>query len=178
MSLSTRILRMGDAQRGMTLLVVMILLLILSLLGIAILRSSAMQERMSANMRDRSLAFQGAETALRYAQEQVLGADASWEVKVPNATDCSGSGICPAGSSASWKSLPPGSYDSRLDLAPEYWIEYLGIGPGYSGSCDILPPSPDCQSPLFRITARSQSRGRADVMLQANVANRIPTPGS
>ncbi len=173
---STRILHMGTAQRGITLLVLMILLLILSVLGVAILRSSAMQERMSANMRDRSLAFQGAETALRYAQEQVL--DATWETKVPTAADCGSVGICPSGSGANWHSLPSGSYDSRLAAAPEYWIEYLGIGPGYKGSCDTLPPSPDCQSPLFRITTRSQSAGRADVTLQANVASRIPTPGS
>ena len=61
------------AQRGITLLVVLILLLILSVLGIAILRSSAMQERMSANMRDRSLAFQSAEAALRMGESVAQG---------------------------------------------------------------------------------------------------------
>jgi len=168
----------GGRQAGITLLVVLILLLILSVLGIVILRSSAMQERMSANMRDRSLAFQGAETALRYAQEVVLAGNSTWESgTVPVAENCTNSSICPTGATAVWASLPTGTYDTRLGAAPQYWIEYLGIGPGYKGSCDSLPPSPDCESPLFRITARSRSEGRADVVLQANVASRTPTPG-
>lgn len=164
-------------QHGVTLVVVLVLLLILSILGVAILRSTSMQERMSANMRDRSLAFQGAESALRYAQEQVLGASTVWEGKIPVASDCTTSGVCPTGSAATWKSMPAGSYDARLPAAPQYWIEYLGVGPGYKGSCDSVPPSPDCQSPMFRITARSRSAGRADVLLQANAASRTPTPG-
>ena len=47
-------------QQGVSLLVVLILLLVMSLLGIAVLRSSAMQERMSANMVDRNEAVQAA----------------------------------------------------------------------------------------------------------------------
>lgn len=164
-------------QQGITLVVVLILLVILSILGVAILRSTSMQERMSANMRDRSLALQGAETAMRYAQEQVLAANIVWEGKVPVAGDCTSSGICPTGSAAVWMSLPGGSYDANLASAPQYWIEYLGIAPGYKGSCDLVPPSPDCESPLFRITARSQSLGRANVVLQANVSSRTPNPG-
>ena len=41
-------------QRGISLLVVLILLVVMSILGLAVLRSSAMQERMSANMVDRN----------------------------------------------------------------------------------------------------------------------------
>jgi type IV pilus assembly protein PilX len=164
-------------QGGVTLLVVLVLLLILSLLGIAILRSSGMQERMSANMRDRSLAFQGAETALRYAQEQVLAAGAAWEVAPPTVDDCANKGVCPTGSTAAWRSVPAGSYDAKLGAAPQYWIEYLGVGPGDKGACDTMPPSPNCESPLYRVIARSQSAGRADVTLQANVSSRISTPG-
>ncbi|MGE8219496.1 MAG: pilus assembly PilX family protein [Stenotrophomonas acidaminiphila] len=166
------------AQQGITLLVVMILLLILSVLGIAILRSSAMQERMSANMRDRSLAFQGAETALRYAQDVVLAGNSAWEAgTIPAAADCTGTSVCPTGASPVWANLPAGTYDTRLAAPPQYWIEYLGVGPGYKGNCDSIPLSPDCKSPLFRITARSRSAGRADVLLQATVASRTPSPG-
>lgn len=168
-------------QRGVSLLMVLILLIVMSVLGIAVLRSSAMQERMSANMRDRSLAFQAAESALRYAQWEVLGVAASgWDKldKVPTAVDCTNTSICPAGSVAAWRAVPSGKYDAtRLAAAPEYWIEYLGIGPGYKGSCDSVPPSIDCQSPMYRVTARSRASGRADVTLQATIASRIPTPG-
>ena len=108
------------AQRGITLLVVLILLLILSVLGIAILRSSAMQERMSANMRDRSLAFQGAETALRYAQDVVLAGNSAWEAgTIPAAADCTSTSVCPTGAAAVWASLPAGTYDTRLGAAPQ-----------------------------------------------------------
>ncbi len=166
------------AQQGITLLVVMILLLMLSVLGIAILRSSAMQERMSANMRDRSLAFQGAETALRYAQDVVLAGNSAWEAgTIPAAADCTGTSVCPTGASPVWANLPAGTYDTRLAAPPQYWIEYLGVGPGYKGNCDSIPLPPDCKSPLFRITARSRSAGRADVLLQATVASRTPSPG-
>src|SRR5690606_8312266 len=133
-------------QQGVSLLVVLILLIVMSVLGIAVLRSSAMQERMSANMRDRSLAFQAAETALRYAQDEVLNkAAATWDKTFPKAGDAgTADGVCPGGSAAAWKSLPADKYDSaRLSAAPEYWIEYLGVGPGYKGSCDTVPVSVD-----------------------------------
>ena len=169
------------SQQGFTLVVVLVLLVIMSMLGIAVLRSSAMQERMSANLRDRSVAFQGAEAALRFAQDQVLGVAASnWDRTVPTAANCVvGTSICPTNSAAVWSTVPAASYDTvRLSRPPEFWIEYLGAGPGYKGSCDTVPPSIDCQSPLFRITARSQATGRADVMLQSTISSRIPTPGA
>ena len=52
-------------QGGISLVVVLVLLVAVSVLGIAVLRSSAMQERMSANLRDRNLAVQTTEAALR-----------------------------------------------------------------------------------------------------------------
>lgn len=167
-------------QRGVSLLMVLVLLVVMSVLGVAVLRSSAMQERMSANLRDRSLAFQAAETALRYAQNEILAVAADkWDKKIPTATDCTDSSICPAGSPAVWRAVPNGKYDAtRLTAAPEYWIEYLGVGPGYKGSCDTVPQSVDCQSPMYRITARSRASGRADVTLQATISSRIPTPGT
>src|SRR3546814_12326930 len=55
-------------QRGASLIVVLILLLVVTLLGLAALRTTILQERMSANLFDRSLSFQAAETALREGQ--------------------------------------------------------------------------------------------------------------
>lgn len=165
-------------QQGVSLVIVLVLLVATSLLGIAVLRSTAMQERMSANLRDRSLAFQAAESALRYAQETVLAAG-SWDTQIPTVDDCDDFSICPTGSSAAWRAVPDGEYDAvRLAAAPEYWIEYLGTGPGRKGSCDTLPPTLDCESPMYRVTARSRAVGRADVVLQANIISRIPDPGT
>lgn len=169
-------------QSGISLIIVLVLLVVMSLLGIVVLRSSAMQERMSANMRDRSLAMQGAETALRFAQAELAVApdpmvpNDTWENgKIPTAGDCTNFGICPTGSVATWRTLPAGSFDNELSAAPEYWIEYLGTGPGYKGSCDEVEVKGDCQSPMYRITARSSALGRAEVVLQSNVISRIPS---
>lgn len=165
-------------QSGVSLVIVLVLLVAMSILGIAVLRSSAMQERMSANQRDRSLAFQASEAALRYAQDE-LGAGA-WDINVPTGSVCTGA-ICPPGFGPAWTDVPTAAFDfssAGLAAEPEYWIEYLGRGPGYKGSCDTLPPSLDCQSPIYRVNVRSRAEGRADVELQATVISRIPTPGS
>ncbi|MCD9005139.1 pilus assembly protein [Luteimonas sp. XNQY3] len=167
-------------QSGISLVVVMVLLVITALLGIAILRSSMMQERMSANVRDRSVAFQGAEAALRYAHEDVLGAG-TWDIDTPAPGDaCTELGVCPAGAAPSWVKVPDSAYDfaeAGLVVEPEYWIEYIGTGPARIGSCETTSASLDCQSPIYRITARSRSDGRADVVIQASVMSRIPDMG-
>ena len=169
------------SQRGFSLIVVLVLLIVMSILGIAVLRSSAMQERMSANLRDRSLAMQAAESALRFAQDQVLGVAAdNWDKKVPLAADCTSKSICPTGSAAAWRTGPTIT-TGGITTTTQYWIEYLGTGPGYKGSCDSIPPSLDCQSPLFRINVRSPAAGtagRAVVTMQSTIASRIPTPGT
>ena len=51
-------------QRGASLVVVLILLLVMTLLGLAVLRGTLLEERMSANLLDRSQNFQAAEAAL------------------------------------------------------------------------------------------------------------------
>ncbi|MCQ4318306.1 pilus assembly protein PilX [Stutzerimonas zhaodongensis] len=58
-------------QRGAVLLVALIMLLLLTVLGAAAMRDTNLQERMAGNMRDQSLAFQAAEAALRFAEQEV-----------------------------------------------------------------------------------------------------------
>ncbi|MDP3288403.1 MAG: PilX N-terminal domain-containing pilus assembly protein, partial [Methyloversatilis sp.] len=55
-------------QRGVTLVVALMLLLAVTLLGLASMRGTGMQERMSANLYDRAIAFQAAESSLREAE--------------------------------------------------------------------------------------------------------------
>ena len=177
-------------QRGISLLVVLLLLVVTSLLGIAVLRSSAMQERMSANMRDRSIAMQAAEAAVRYAQTRLAApipgkpVTDTWDDldQIPTTAQCAAIGICPAGTvSGTWMAVPASEYDStKLPVAPEYWIEYLGITQGRlaAGEDTRSEEGPDNQTPMFRITARSTALGRAEVMLQTNVMSRIPDPGT
>jgi type IV pilus assembly protein PilX len=57
-----------SAQRGATLMVAMIFLIVLSLLGIAAVQNNTFQEKMAGNSRDRELAFEAAEAAIQDAK--------------------------------------------------------------------------------------------------------------
>ena len=55
-------------QHGFVLIVALVLLLILTILGLAAAQSTSLQERMSGNARNRDMAFQAAEAGLIAAQ--------------------------------------------------------------------------------------------------------------
>ena len=57
----------ASRQTGFVLIVALILLLVLTILGLAAAQSTSLQERMAGNARDRDLAFQAAEAGLRAA---------------------------------------------------------------------------------------------------------------
>ena len=56
------------AQRGVVLIVGLIMVLLISLVALAAIRGSGLQELMAGNVRDRNLAFQAAEAGLREAE--------------------------------------------------------------------------------------------------------------
>lgn len=56
-------------QTGAVLIIGMVMLVLLTIVGLAAIRGSDMQERMAGNMRDRNLAFQAAEAALRKGED-------------------------------------------------------------------------------------------------------------
>lgn len=159
-------------QQGISLLVVLLLLVVMSVLGVAVLRSSALQERMSANLRDRSLATQAVEAALDVARAN-LDAATKWRTTVPTAADCASDGICPSYTdegSAGWRNGP-----TLRGVATQYWIEYLGENTTAMETTGVIPGSETTnRGPMFRITARSSSDGRALVVLQTDVIYRNP----
>lgn len=53
------------SQRGVVLPTIMVLMVIMVVLGLSGMNDTAMQERMSGNLRNRDIAFQAAESALR-----------------------------------------------------------------------------------------------------------------
>jgi len=59
-------------QQGVTLPIALVFLLALTLLGTAAITTSAFQERMSHNMREHTLAFQAAESALIEAENWLM----------------------------------------------------------------------------------------------------------
>ena len=175
-------------QQGMSLLVVLILLVVMSILGVAVMRSSSMQERMAANLRDRSLATQAAEAALAVAQNY-LNTNTKWRTTVPDATSCAQEGVCPTSTctdnctppkiNATWVAGPTigganGIPNGIPKTTTDYWIEYLGENQTAMEIGGVIPSSETVTlGPLFRITARSQSVGRAAVTLQTDVIYRF-----
>jgi type IV pilus assembly protein PilX len=58
-------------QRGVALVVALLLLIVITLVGLAAVRGTIMQQRMASNQFDRQIAFQSAEAAMRAAQARV-----------------------------------------------------------------------------------------------------------
>ena len=58
-----------NPQRGATLVVALVLLLVMALMAASSLQSNVLQLRMAANMQDETVAFEAAETALRYSEK-------------------------------------------------------------------------------------------------------------
>ncbi len=56
-------------ERGAVLIVALVFLVIMTVLGVAAMRTTTLQERMAGNVRDANLAFQAAEAALREGEE-------------------------------------------------------------------------------------------------------------
>ena len=76
-------------QRGAVLIVALIFLVVMTMLILASIRGTVMQERMASNLYDRSLAFQAAEAALREGERFVLESSPK-----PTGTGCDSSGNC------------------------------------------------------------------------------------
>jgi type IV pilus assembly protein PilX len=66
-------------QSGAVLVVSLIMLLLLTLIGVAGTQVSGLEEKMANNSRDQNLSFQAAEAALRAAEEMVLSKDTTAE---------------------------------------------------------------------------------------------------
>jgi type IV pilus assembly protein PilX len=59
------------SQRGVALVVALILLIVITLVGLAAVRGTIMQQKMASNLYDRQIAFQSAEAAMRAAAQLI-----------------------------------------------------------------------------------------------------------
>jgi type IV pilus assembly protein PilX len=180
-------------ERGVVLLTVLMLLIVMSLLGLASLRGTILEERMSGAMFDRSLAFQAAESALRVAEHKVRQASVEGR---SIGVDCTLAGVicaatppglnvttaaCGADAPGCWANVTePSSYSDKVAGMPQYYIEFMGsvsvsaedAGAGRSASGNQYgAPPPTYNKVVYRISARSQNpvAGRALVALQATI---------
>lgn len=180
-------------ERGAILFLALILLLVMTVLILASVRGTALQERMAANLYDRSLAFQAVEAALREAERWVLE-----NPPKPAAGSCDSEGNCGRPDPTE----PPVWEDEEvwedahhvddghdhvieignLPVSPQFIVELLADNMPEVNLCEstsIDPDAPCYSGPeglRYRITARSGEPGRAVVMLQSVYA--VPKPGS
>jgi type IV pilus assembly protein PilX len=160
-------------QRGAALLTVLLLLLIMTLLGLASLRSGLLEERMTGNLYDRSVGFQTAEAALREAETVILtrpaytGAGGLYPLPVADATPRWTDGA------TVWRNATNLGGTSAAVTA-RFIVEEMGPAPTWRGCDRIIPVDPSCLTGRFRITSLSQAPGRAQVMLQSNYAMATP----
>jgi type IV pilus assembly protein PilX len=121
-------------QRGVALVVSLILLLVATIIGLAASRGTLLQERMSANSFDRSLAFQRAESALRAAEAAIT---TNYLITALGGEDCSavGCALVPTetwsgGTNTTWKDVATvyDVNDSNTPGIPQFYIQYMGAG--------------------------------------------------
>jgi type IV pilus assembly protein PilX len=170
-------------QRGAILVVALIFMVVMTMLILASIRGTVMQERMASNLYDRSLAFQATEAALREAERYVTVSPPK-----PTAAGCS-AGDCNtpvAGAAPVWKTESnwTGAHSATdghghtiqvgsLPVPPQFLIELLADDMPEVNICASTAIDPDApcfagpEGLRYRITARSGESGRAVVILQS-----------
>lgn len=162
------------SQQGAALLTGLIFLVILTLIGVTAARMAGLEERMSGNMRDRALAMQAAEMALRDAERDIRGASAGSTRNPPisglsNFVAACTNGLCyngPNGNSngVNWQTTPIWTLVS-MTAAPsvEYGsntaaddIDGLSAQPRYLIEGIRKTPPGGSEEFYYRITVRAQ----------------------
>lgn len=164
-------------QRGIVLAVALIMLVVITLLGVSAMQVTSLEERMAGNMRDRSLAFQSAEAALRDG-ERLLA-----ENTVPAFDGNNGLYQAPApddppvwlnADDAFWETNGRTYSDtvSGVSAPPRYIIEEFPYVPAVGDSLDPgeIPPPPN----TYRVTARGIGGSATAVVVLQSTYRRNP----
>jgi type IV pilus assembly protein PilX len=169
-------------ERGVALIISLVLLTVMSLVGVTAVRAISKEERMVGQTLDRSLAFQAAESALREAE---LAIEATGRPTRLANEDCQMSGLgnqimlCGSLATPAVPRWIDSSFDKWTDatvvgtgsfkLTPEYFVEYLGDG----FPCKLNDAaSTGCKR--YRVSARANPTDRASVVLQSIYATYEP----
>ncbi|MCF6202975.1 MAG: PilX N-terminal domain-containing pilus assembly protein [Methylococcaceae bacterium] len=138
-------------QSGVVLVVSLIMLLLLTLIGVSGMQTTALEEKMASNSRDQNIAFQAAEAALRAGElfiENAVSSDKTDFTTSP--TNADGLHLKTENldykAAATWSDAESVEYAETIPLVaanPRYYIEYIN---------DLAPNS------YFRVTARGTGR--------------------
>ncbi|MDX1678499.1 PilX N-terminal domain-containing pilus assembly protein [Arsukibacterium sp.] len=155
-------------EKGVALIVALLLLLAISTLAITSMRNAGNQEKMTANLYDKELSLQAVESTI-FAAERLVEANV---LSTPNLLP---ERVITATTPDYW--LDPATVwqtraaENAQMPATQFIIEHLGLYQSYAG-CRAVSANPavDCEMEAFRITARTAPvAGRAVVMLQTTV---------
>lgn len=139
----------GHRQRGVTLLVVMVMLVVIGLVSASAMRQAANADLISNNARMEHLANQGAETALRFCQSSLINSPSA-----PAAPIQAASATAPA-----WKNFDnwQGTDKKAVDLQTSAYqsADQAAAGPSRAPQC-MIEYSP-LGNTIFIVTARGFS---------------------
>lgn len=167
--------RSGHApQRGISLIVSLVLLVAVTLIALGSMRGVVLQARMSGATYDRSLAFQAAEVALREAERRAATATTA---DIPSNGCNAGYCATPAlNTTPRWMDDAFAGWRTAVAAAPteaptpEAVVEDMGEAPNWAGCEFEIPRQPNCSTRRYRISSRSTADGRASVLLQSQFA--------
>lgn len=154
---------LGKTETGAVLVVSLLFLLVLTLIGLTGMQVTSLEEKMSGNMRDRNLAFQAAESALR-AGETYLTLPTLPSFSCVNGlygwndVDCNGTREDAQiwDSSSDWSGISIVTYSSGIlastSSAPAYIIEQM---PAVPEPGESLEAGVAMDSQYYRVTARA-----------------------
>lgn len=160
-------------------MVTLLLLLVVTLIGLAAIRGALLQERMAANAYARAVAFEIGEGALRQAEGFAAGKPAAPSSGCGGGVCVLASGATPAWQSnaAFWKgnngwatTTPIALPDGDSDVTPQYVIEKFGTAEAPCATQAVDMSADECKPTLdvYRITVRTEIPGDgAEVILQS-----------
>ncbi|HET7300962.1 MAG TPA: PilX N-terminal domain-containing pilus assembly protein, partial [Oleiagrimonas sp.] len=122
--------RLPRAQRGVALVVALILLVVITLVGLAAVGGTIMQNKMASNQYDREVAFQSAESALRIVEGRIVSNPGDIARNCQSGgTTCLDNPFEDTGlPSGSIHTLPTSAYAAQNNATgqPQYVIESMG----------------------------------------------------
>jgi type IV pilus assembly protein PilX len=158
-----------NSEQGSVMVIGINFLLILTLLGMAGMQGSILEERMAGHTRDRELAFRAAEAALRMGEQFLAGPELPAFTSAPDGL-YQMDGTLP--DTLAWDDADSREYDSFLaGLAenPRYIIEEL---PPAGQHEPLFPDEPMTEGRYYRVTARGVGGTSSAVVILQSVYRR------
>lgn len=140
--------RGASRQDGIVLVMALVMLILVSLVATVAIRRATSGEQVSKGMRTQTVAFQAAETALRYCEDQIIKGGASGPVPAPVPLD----GSAPA----LWKTRSNWALSQGTASAGQA----IAVGTSVANSADSaarqLPVLPRCMAESLRLPDEGQ----------------------